>query len=414
MIEIQSKNLFIELRSAVAYLEEAGIIKSYTASRPIETSTTLSPPLIIPLPSVPLDTSPLAVSHLKLGLRPIVFVGLMGVLAWLFVLNIMMGSVDIPRHEVIAVLRGGEASRPSLTVIIEKWRFPKAVTAMFAGAALAVSGLQMQTFFRNALADPFVLGISSGAGLGVALVVLATGTVAGYLNVSRNILLNISPSSHYTLVTAASLGAGFVLVVVMALTRKVENPTTLLIVGVMVGYLTNGIVSLLMYFSIPEQIQAYINWTFGSFSGVSRDQLNVFVPMILIGLGMSLILSKSLNALLLGEDYARSMGLNIMRTRVAIISSTAILAGTVTAFCGPIGFIGLAVPHLCRGLLMTSDHRVLMPATILMGGIAALVTTLIATMPGENATLPINVVTAFMGVPIILWIIVRRQRLRLI
>jgi iron complex transport system permease protein len=180
----------------------------------------------------------------------------------------------------------------------------------------------------------------------------------------------------------------------------------------MTSYFTSGIVSLLMYFSIPEQIQAYINWTFGSFSGVSQQQLFIFVPIILIGLGMSMALAKPLNALLLGEDYARSMGVHILRTRVLIIASTAILAGTVTAFCGPIAFLGLAVPHLCRALFRTADHRVLVPATIVLGSVAALATSLIATLPNERMVLPLNAVTSLVGAPVIIWVIVRYHQVR--
>lgn len=239
----------------------------------------------------------------------------------------------------------------------------------------------------------------------MALVVLSAGTVAG------TTLTMITLSSHLSMAAAASLGAGLVMGLVLLIARRVENPVTLLIVGMMMGYFTSAMVSLLLYFSIAEQIQAYINWTFGSFSSVTWGQIRVFAPLLLIGLVIALASAKALNALLLGETYARSMGLNVGLARLAILISTALLAGTVTAFCGPIGFIGMAVPHLCRSLLGSSDHRLLIPTTILMGAIVALCAALIAEMPGSRLVLPLNAVTALIGAPVVLWVILRQRNI---
>lgn len=351
------------------------------------------------------ETIPITNLRAHFSLRPLLILVLIAVLIALFMLMLALGSVDIPLRDIISVLGGGEASKPAWTNIILKVRLPKAITATLAGSALAVSGLQMQTFFRNPLAGPFVLGISSGASLGVALVVLSAGTVAG------TTLTMITLSSHLSMAAAASLGAGLVMGLVLLIARRVENPVTLLIVGMMMGYFTSAMVSLLLYFSIAEQIQAYINWTFGSFSSVTWGQIRVFAPLLLIGLVIALASAKALNALLLGETYARSMGLNVGLARLAILISTALLAGTVTAFCGPIGFIGMAVPHLCRSLLGSSDHRLLIPTTILMGAIVALCAALIAEMPGSRLVLPLNAVTALIGAPVVLWVILRQRNI---
>ena len=338
--------------------------------------------------------------------RAYLLIVLVIVLAGVFLLSLALGSVSIPLDEIIRVLAGGAASREAWTSIILKFRLPKALTAVLAGAALGIGGLQMQTLFRNPLADPFVLGISSGASLGVALVVLTAGTTGALL------LAGISPLSDVSLAVAASLGSGVVLAMVLVVARRVTSSVTLLILGLMFGYGVSAVVSLLLYFSISERIQAYVNWSFGSFGAVTWNQMTVFAPVILIGLGLAFLLSKSLNALLLGETYARSMGMNVMRARRLIVVSTALLAGAVTAFCGPIGFLGIAVPHICRNLFNTSDHRILIPATILMGGIVALLADLIAQVPGSKIVLPLNAITALIGAPIVIWIILRGRGLR--
>lgn len=328
-----------------------------------------------------------------------------------FIFSLSLGSVSIPLPEIVTILTGGEPARATWTDIVLKFRLPKALTALLAGAALAVSGLQMQTLFRNPLSDPYVLGISSGASLGVALVVLASGVVAG-LGGGAQMLAGLSLAGDVSIALASILGSLAVLFLVMAVARRVQSTMTLLILGLMFGYATSALVSVMLYFSIADRIQAYISWTFGSFGGVTWSQMGVMAPAILIGLIGAFLLMKPLNALLLGETYARSMGLNVGRVRLAVISSAAVLAGIVTAFCGPIGFLGIAVPHFCRSLFATSDHRVLLPAVTLMGAILAMVADLAASMPGSQLTLPLNAVTALIGAPVVTWVILRQRNLR--
>jgi iron complex transport system permease protein len=323
----------------------------------------------------------------------------------MFMLALAVGSVNIPLTDIVAVLTGGEASKASWTTIVLKFRLPKALTASLVGAALGASGLMMQTFFRNPLAGPFVLGISSGASLGVALVVLSAGTVGGTL------LAGIGLLGDLTVAVAAMLGAGVVMVLVLVVARHVHSSMTLLVLGVMIGFLTNAMVSLLMFFSIPEQIQAFINWTFGSFNAVTWSELRILAPAVIAGLLLVVWLTKPLNALLLGEAYARSLGLNVLRTRIWLVTATAVLAGVVTAFAGPIGFLGIAVPHLCRSLFGTSDHRVLVPATMIVGAIVALVAAVIAEVPGNNLVLPLNAIMAVIGAPVVIGVILRRRNL---
>ena len=343
---------------------------------------------------------------LNLGIQPLPLMLMLLALAALFLLSIALGSVAIPLQDIVAVLTGGEASRESWTNIILKFRLPKAITAALAGAALGMSGLMMQTLFRNPLAGPYVLGISSGASLGVALIVLGMGTAGGSL------LLGLGLGSDLLIASAAGMGAALSMGIVLLVARRVESSMTLLILGMMFGYFTSSLVSLLMYFSIAERIQAYINWTFGSFSGVTWGQMPILFGFVALGLLLSFSLSKSLNAMLLGEAYARSLGLNVRRARLLIVIATALLAGVVTAFCGPIGFIGIAVPHICRAILNTSDHRVLVPSVVLMGAIVALIASLIAEMPGSRILLPLNAVTALIGAPVVMWVILRRGNFR--
>ena len=340
------------------------------------------------------------------ALSRVAFGALIALLALLFLLSLALGSVQIPLNQVIRVLAGGEAAKDSWTKIILTYRLPKALTAVLAGAALAVSGLQMQTFFRNPLADPSILGINAGASLGVAMVVLSAGTVA-----ANTLLANLDLSGHLSLVAAATLGAALVLLVVMVLARYV-NTLTLLILGMMLGFLTNALVSVLLYFSIADQIRAYVSWTFGTFASVTWRQMPVMATASLVGLGLAFLLIKWLNALLLGEGYAQSMGMPVRQARLWVVVSAALLAGTVTAFCGPIGFMGVAVPHLCRALWGTADHRVLVPASALMGAAMALVADLVAQMPGSATVLPLNAVTALLGAPVVIWVILRRTPLR--
>ena len=346
------------------------------------------------------------------GLAPGLLLGGLALIALaVFLLSLAVGSVRIPIDEIVAVLLGGDASKPAWATIVLKFRLPKALTAMLAGAALSVSGLQMQTLFRNPLAGPFVLGISSGASLGVAMTVLLAGVAVG-LGGSTTLLAGISLAGDTSLALSAIAGSGLVLLLVMSVARKVQSGMTLLILGLMFGYTTSALVSVLIYFSVVERIQAYISWTFGSFGGVTWRQLRVMAPAIVLGLAGSHLLMKPLNALLLGETYALSLGLNVRQVRLGIIGSSAVLAGVVTAFCGPIGFLGIAVPHLCRSLLHTSDHRLLLPAVSFMGATLALCADIVAGLPGSQLTLPLNAVTALLGAPVVIWVILRQRNLR--
>ncbi|UKP00274.1 iron ABC transporter permease [Nostoc sp. UHCC 0870] len=320
-----------------------------------------------------------------------------------FLLDLALGSVSIPIQEVINILLGQEPEKVTHAHIILKFRLPKALTATLAGAALGVSGLQMQTLFKNPLAGPFVLGISSGASLGVALVVLTASVT------TPTLLNDLGIITDFGLVIAASFGAASVLGVMLAVSRRVQDTMTLLILGLLFGYATSAIVSILLQFSSQERIQSYIMWTFGSFAGVTWKQLIVLIPVILLSLLMAVLQSKSLNALLLGESYARSLGLTVQKTRFSVITSASILAGAITAFCGPIAFLGVAIPHLCRSLFMTSDHRILIPSVIFMGAILALVADLCSQVWVSQMVLPLNAITALIGTPVVSWVILRRK-----
>ncbi len=325
------------------------------------------------------------------------FAGLFFLWLILFAASLSIGSVTIPWEEFVAILLGRDGSNDIWGQIIWQLRFPRAIAATFTGAALGIGGLQMQTLFNNPLAGPFVLGINSGAGLGVALVVLGAGFFGGVIG-------------NMSLALAASLGAITVLSLVLAVSRRVPHNATLLILGLMLGYISNSLVTLLLHFSPNEAMRLYLSWTFGSFAQINRGQLPIFTLLITLGGAIAYLCAKPLNALLLGKNYAQSMGLDLKKTRRLIIVSTAILSGTVTAFCGPISFIGVAVPHLCRGLLKTVNHRVLLPAVALLGASLALLADMIAQLPGSQLTLPLNTVTALFGAPIVITIILRRHR----
>jgi iron complex transport system permease protein len=319
-----------------------------------------------------------------------------------FALSLVVGSVAIPLSDVARVVLGGEASRESWTTIVQLFRLPKALTALIAGAALAVSGLQMQTLFRNPLADPYVLGVSSGASLGVAAVVLGAGAAGSAL------LPRLGIAGSISLVLSASIGAAMVFAMVMLIARHVRNLVTLLVAGLMVGYITSAFVSLLIYLSAPAQVQVFIAWTFGSFGGVTWQNLAVFAPTMLLALVTSFASAKSLNALLLGETYAHSLGVNVRRARLLTIGASSLIAGAVTAFCGPIGFLGIAVPHVARSLLRSAEHRALIPACVLIGAIVALIADVLTQLPG-GVTLPLNVIMALFGAPFVLSVLLRRR-----
>lgn len=342
--------------------------------------------------------------HQRLGL----YVLLVAVLDGLFLLDLMTGSVTIAPEQVLRILMGGEGLRESWVAIIWLFRLPKAVTAVFAGAGLALSGLLMQTLFRNPLAGPSVLGISAGASLGVALVVLSAaggGTSARFIE-------GLGLYGQMGIVAASGLGAIGVLAVILVMARRVDNVMTLLIIGILSGFAINAAVSVLIHFSVAELIQAYITWTFGSFGAATWSDLRLFIPVMTAGLIGCQIIRKPLNGLLLGEDYARSMGLRLLPLRLVMIGLTGLLTGVTTAFCGPVAFIGVAVPHLARLVMDSSDHRLLLPATALLGSIVALAADLLAQLPGSQAVLPLNAVTALIGSPVIVWLILRRKNLQ--
>jgi iron complex transport system permease protein len=320
----------------------------------------------------------------------------------LTLLNISLGSVYIPFQKIIATLSGQDIENEGWHNIIMIFRLPKAITAILVGSGLGISGLLMQTLFRNPLAGPFVLGISSGASLGVAIAILA-GMTFGIA------LTQLGIGGSWVLTLSASLGALLVLSVVILVSMKVQDSMSLLIIGLMFGSATGAIVTVLQFFSKAESIQAYLIWTFGSLGGVTWLELQVFIPIILITLMGAFLLSKILNALLLGDNYARSMGVNIQLSRLLIIITTALLAGTITAFCGPIAFIGIAIPHITRMIFNTANHKVLFPMVVLCGAILMLICDIIAQIPGQEYTLPINAVTSVFGAPLVIWLVVRRK-----
>ena len=316
----------------------------------------------------------------------------------LFALNIFVGSVSIPAADILRILTG-EDIKPSWQYIILESRLPQAITATLAGGALAVSGLMLQTAFRNPLAGPSVFGINSGAGLGVALVMLLLG---GSISAG-----SVSVSGFVAVLFAAFVGAMTVMAVIFFFSTLVRNNVMLLIIGIMIGYISNSAISLLNFFATDEGVKSYMVWGMGSFGGVSMKMMPVFSIVTLVGLLGSILLIKPLNALMLGDRYAENLGINIQHTRNWLLIITGLLTAIVTAFCGPVAFIGLAVPHMVRLLLHTDNHRSLLPATILMGSIVALVCSLLCVMPGESGVIPLNAVTPLIGAPVIIYVIAK-------
>lgn len=321
-----------------------------------------------------------------------------------FLLNILLGSIQIPFRDVWHILWGDYNGNEIWQNIVWKSRIPQALTALVAGAGLSVSGLQMQTVFRNPLAGPSVLGISSGASMGVAFVVLLSGTIGGVA------LSKVGVMGEIALTISAIIGSLSIMALIIFVSQKVKGNVTLLIIGVMVGYVANAVIGVLKYFSVEEDIRAYVIWGLGSFARVSGNQMTLFVSIMLVLLPLSFLLVKTLNLLLLGDAYARNLGLNIRRARLQVITCSGVLVAIVTAYCGPIIFLGLAVPHLCRSLFRTSDHRILMPASLLMGGAMALLCNLIARMPGFEGALPVNSVTALVGAPVVISVLFNKRR----
>ena len=330
----------------------------------------------------------------SLGLSIIVF----------FILNLLLGSVEIPMRDIFAILFRGENGNIIWTNIIMKSRLPQALTAMMAGAGLGVSGLLMQTVFRNPLAGPSVLGISSGASLGVACVVLLSGSIGGVA------LSKLGVIGEVTITLSAIIGSLMIMALIAMVSQKVRGNVTLLIMGVMIGYIANAIIGVLKFFSAEEDIRAYVIWGLGSFSRVSGGQTYVFVILMLILLPSAFFLIKTLNLLLLGDSYARNLGLNIKRARMIVIGCSGVLVAVVTAYCGPVIFLGLAVPHICRGLFHTSNHATILPATLLGGASLALLCNIIARLPGFEGALPVNSVTALVGAPVVMWVLFNRRK----
>ncbi len=326
------------------------------------------------------------------------FIILIFALILCFFANISLGSVSIPFKTIFESLLGTTDN-----YIIQNYRLPKAFTAILVGSGLGISGLLMQTLFRNPLAGPFVLGITSGASLGVALVIMGASIFSGFL---ATFLI-----SKWSLVIAASLGSFLVLLAVMIVSTRVRDTMAILIIGLMFGSITAAVVSVLSYFSSAEQLQQYIFWGFGSLGNLSWSELFVFFIIYIFGILLSIFSIKALNTLLLGENYAKSLGLNIKQSRMLIIIATSLLAGTITAFAGPIAFIGLAIPHITRQVFNTSNHKILLPAVFLFGAIIMLICDSIAQLPTSDYTLPINAITSLIGAPVVIWLLVRKRKM---
>ena len=322
----------------------------------------------------------------------------------LVIANLIYGAVSIPADEVFGVLLGNKTEKTAWQYIILQSRLPQAFTALFAGASLAVSGLMLQTLFKNPLAGPSILGISDGANLGVALVMLFFGH-------SFRFFSGYSVSGSLAMIVAAFAGACLILGIIIYFSTKVTSPVMLLIIGIMVGYVASSVIAILNYYSTADRVHAYVMWGMGDFSSVSIERLPFFILCSLTGLCMSLLMIKPLNALLLGEMYASNLGVKVKRIRILIMFCTGLLTATVTAFCGPISFIGLAVPHIARLLLGSSNHTMLLPATILCGASVALVCNMLTVFPGIEGALPINAITPIIGAPIIIYVIINRKNI---
>jgi iron complex transport system permease protein len=350
------------------------------------------------LPKIQLASNSLS----KSDRSKLIFIGLIISLLLFFFLDLFLGSVSIKPIDIIRAMFNDTGDVTE--TILMKFRLPKAITSLLVGIALSISGLQMQTLFRNPMAGPYVLGLSSGASLGVAFVILGFSS-------------NLSPDSikgigNWAIAAASWTGAGLIMILIMIISSRVKNIMTVLILGIMLSSGISAVVSIMQYFSNETMLKTYILWTMGSLGNLTSSQLNVMLLSVLAGIILCLISVKMLNALLLGEEYARSIGLNVRFSRIIIIIGTSVLAGTITAFCGPIGFIGIAVPHLARLIFRTSDHKILIPGTIFTGGIIMLISDIISQMPGSDNVLPVNSVTALIGIPVVIWVILHDQKYR--
>lgn len=331
-----------------------------------------------------------------------VFIALTLVAFLCFFINISLGSISIPNNEIIKSFFQPIENTTWQRIIID-YRLPKAFTAIIVGSGLGISGLMMQTLFRNPLAGPFVLGITSGASLGVALTIMSAsffgGVLAGLL------------ASKWSVVIAASLGGFLVLLAVIIVSSRVRNTMAILIIAIMFGSITTAIIGVLSFFASAEELQQYIFWGFGSLGNLSWDELYTLLLVYVLGVFISFVSIKALNTLLLGDNYAQSLGLNIKKSRLLIIISTSLLAGTITAFVGPIAFIGLAIPHMTRQLFNTSNHKILLPAVFLFGAIIMLICDTIAQLPSSDKTLPINAITSLIGAPVVIWLLIRKRKI---
>ena len=323
-------------------------------------------------------------------------------LCW--ILNISLGSVNIPLSDIFSSLMGGQTSKESWHYIILNYRLPKSLTAILVGSGLSISGLLMQTLFRNPLAGPFVLGISSGASLGVAILILGISLFGGSLAALAY--------SNFGLALAASIGAFLVLSAVMLVARKLKNTMSILIIGLMFGSLTGAVISVLSYFSNADQLQQFIFWSFGNLGNLSWQELGLFFGVYIVAITLVIRIMKPLNSLLLGENYAQSLGINLKRTRNFTLIATGLLTGVITAFSGPIAFVGLAVPHITKLVFTTSNHKILVPAVAIIGAMTMLVSDTIAQLPNSEYTLPINAITSIFGAPIVIWLLVRKKKLQ--
>ena len=340
-----------------------------------------------------------------------VLVGLAFAVLAAFALAVALGSVSIPLGATVRTLLGLGAPDPRLEVLVRDVRVPRALTAALVGAALGAAGLLTQTLFRNPLAEPYVLGVSAGSGLGVALYVTAAGGGAvGAAFSAGGLGPGMSGAGRFGSVAAAALGAGLLLGLVLLLSRWARSTVTLLVIGVMIGSVVSSVVSLLLVWTDPRTAQQYLVWGLGSVDGVSPQDLPVLGLVLLAGLAGVALLAKPLDALLLGDDYARTMGVDVRRVRGSVLVVAAVLAGTTTAFCGPVGFLGIAVPHLARLAVGTSRHRVLVPATLLTGALVGLACAIVGHPPGTGVVLPLNVVTSLVGAPVVIVVLLRSRR----
>lgn len=341
--------------------------------------------------------------------RMLLFVGLGALSVFMFLLSLSWSSVSIPIDEIVRILLGYEPERAAFRTIIIDIRLPRVLTAILVGAALGIAGLQMQTTFRNPLADPFTLGVLSGASFGAAVTIIFVPMFLGSISANEQFIA-IGFLGNLSTVAGSTLGAAAILGLMLLLASQVRDMTIVLLAGLVVASLLEAIITVFVFFADRERTRAFVEWGLGSFYRVRWDEMPFLAGAIIIGLLVAWLTSKALNALLLGENYAQSMGLNISQARLLILGSASLMAGAVVAYCGPIGFLGIAVPHLARGLFGTSDHRVLVPATILIGIVLALACGILAEVPGSAITLPLNAATALFGGPIALWILFRMRK----